>query len=82
MNYLKGNYPTKFRLQNQLSNFKKILVNHNVKVNELDAIDTNQIFARDLGFVIDGNFFLSSILPDRELELNGLKNILMAYMIL
>jgi len=76
MNYLKGNYPTKFRLQNQLSNFKKILVNHNVKVNELDVIDTNQIFARDLGFVIDGNFFLSSILPDRELELNGLKNIL------
>ena len=48
-------------------------MNHNVKVNELDVIDTNQIFARDLGLT-DGNFFLSSILPDRELELNGLKH--------
>ncbi len=76
VNYLKGKYPSKFQLQNQLLNLKSVLVKYEVKVSELDIIDTNQIFARDLGFVIDKTFFISSILPDRELELNGLKTIL------
>ena len=41
-----------------------------------DTEDTNQIFARDLGFVIDDNFIVSSIIPDREKELNGLRTLL------
>ena len=73
---MKGKYPNKFRLQSQLSKLKKILIKHEVKVHELDIVDTNQIFARDLAFVIDDNFIISSIIPDREMELNGLKSIL------
>ena len=76
LNYLKGTYPNKFRLQSQLSKLKKTLVKYGVKVHELDIVDTNQIFARDLAFVIDDNLIISSILPDREMELNGLKSIL------
>ena len=76
LNYLKGKYPNKFRLQNQLSELKKILIKYGVKVHELDTEDTNQIFARDLGFVIEDNFFVSSIIPDREKELNGLRSLL------
>ena len=76
INYLKGKYPIKFRLQNQLSRLKNILIKYGVEVHELDIVDTNQIFSRDLGFVIDDKFFLSSILPDRELELKGLKSVL------
>ena len=76
LNYLKGKYPNKFRLQSQLSKLKKILIKNGVKVHELDVVDTNQIFARDLGFVIDDKFFISSILPDRKMELNGLRSIL------
>ena len=76
LNYLKGKYPNKFRLQSQLLELKKILIKYGVKVHELDTEDTNQIFARDLGFVIDDNFIVSSIIPDREKELNGLKSIL------
>ena len=76
LNYLKGKYPNKFRLQSQLSKFKKILIEYGVKVHDLDIVDTNQVFARDLGFVIDDKFIISSILPDREMELNGLRTIL------
>ena len=76
INYLKGRYPIKFRLQNQLSNLKKTLIKNGVIVHELDIVNTNQIFSRDLGFVIDDKFFLSSIIPDREHELKGLKSIL------
>ena len=65
LNYLKGKYPNKFRLQSQLLELKKILIKYGVKVHELDTEDTNQIFARDLGFVIDDNFIVSSIIPDR-----------------
>ena len=76
LNYLKGKYPNKSQLQIQLSELKKILIKHEVKVHELDTEDTNQIFARDLGFIIDDNFIVSSIIPDREKELNGLKTLL------
>lgn len=76
LNYLKGKYPNKFQLQRQLSELKKILIKYGVKVHELDTEDTNQIFARDLGFVIDDNFIISSIIPDREKELNGLRSLL------
>ena len=76
MNYLKGRYPIKYRLQNQLLNLKKTLIKHDITVHELDIVDTNQIFSRDLGFVIDDKFFLSSIITDRELELKRLKSLL------
>ena len=74
--YLKGSFPNKFKLQNQISVFKKILKKYNVKIHDLDVINTNQIFVRDLGFIIEDKFFISSILPDREIEIEGLKNIL------
>ena len=74
--YLKGSFPNKFKLQNQISVLKKILKKYNVKIHDLDVINTNQIFARDLGFVISDKFFISSILPDREIEIEGLRNIL------
>ena len=76
LNYLQGKYPNKSQLQSELSELKKILIKHEVKVHELDTEDTNQIFARDLGFVIDDNFIVSSIIPDREKELNGLRTLL------
>ncbi len=75
LNYLKGKFPNKFKLQNQISIFKKVLKKYNVKIHDLDIINANQIFTRDLGFIIRDKFFISSILPDREIEIEGLKNI-------
>ena len=74
--YLKGTFPIKSKLQNQISQFKKVLKKYNVKIHDLDIINTNQIFARDLGFVIEEKFFLSSILPARENEIKGLDSLL------
>jgi N-dimethylarginine dimethylaminohydrolase len=36
----------------------------------------NQIFARDIGFVIDDTFVKSNILPDRERELDAIQYII------
>ena len=74
--YLKGNFPNKYKLQNQISNFKKTLIKYDVKIHDLEILNTNQIFVRDLGFIIEDKFFISSILPDREIEIKGLKSIL------
>jgi N-dimethylarginine dimethylaminohydrolase len=38
--------------------------------------DYNQIFSRDIGFVIDNFFFKSNILPKRANEFNGITSIL------
>ena len=73
--YLRGKFPNKFKLQNQISNFKKILKKYNIKIHDLDIVNANQIFTRDLGFIIMDKFFISSILPDREIEIEGLKSI-------
>ena len=55
----------------------RALRENNIEVIELDSIkDCNQIFARDIGFVIDDFFFISNILPHRQNEINGLKSIL------
>ncbi len=76
--HLKNNsYPKKTDLIKELDTYKKVLRENNVEVIELDSVkDCNQIFARDIGFVIDDFFFISNILPHRKSEINGLKSIL------
>ncbi|MFT5254057.1 MAG: N-dimethylarginine dimethylaminohydrolase, partial [Flavobacteriales bacterium] len=50
--------------------FKK----YNVTVYRPDLIENcNQIFTRDIGFVIDNIFVKSNILPERELELDAIQ---------
>jgi N-dimethylarginine dimethylaminohydrolase len=38
--------------------------------------DYNQIFTRDIGFVIDGIFIKSNILPERERELDAIQYVI------
>ena len=48
-----------------------------VDVYELDNVpNCNQIFARDIGFVIEDYFFISNILPLRHKEINGLNSLI------
>jgi len=76
--HIKNNsYPLEKDLKKEVDSFKKKLNNHNVEVlrpNNVD--DCNQIFARDLGFVISNMFFLSNIVPNRQDEIEGIKEIL------
>ena len=55
----------------------EIFLKYDVKVYRPKMIENyNQIFARDIGFVIDDVFIKSNILPDRERELDAIQYII------
>ena len=73
----KGTYPKEEDLISQLDGMCKALEKQDVLVVRPDLIEgCNQIFARDIGFVIDDFFFLSNILPARAHELNAINEII------
>ena len=76
--HIKNNsYPVEKDLKKEVESFKKKLIKHNVEVLRPNNVsDCNQIFARDLGFVISNMFFLSNIVPNRQDEIEGIKEIL------
>jgi len=76
-NLKKGTYPTEKDMIQELQNFVIILEKYDIKVYRPELIkDYNQIFSRDIGFVIDNFFFKSNILPKRANEFNGISSIL------
>ena len=77
INLKKGTYPKKSDLIKELDSYKKALEINGVDVYELDSVpNCNQIFARDIGFVIGDYFFVSNILPLRHKEINGLNSMI------
>lgn len=76
--HIKNNsYPIEDDLLREVDSFYNKLINHNVEVIRPTNINNcNQIFARDLGFVISNLFFLSNIVPNRNDELKGIDDIL------
>ena len=78
---LKNNsYPSESDLKKELSEFITILKKYNVTVyRPKDISDINQIFVRDVGFVIDNFFFKSNIIPKRDKEYEGIKNIIKSF---
>ena len=77
INIERGTYPKKSDLIKELDSYKKALEINGVDVYELDSVpNCNQIFARDIGFVIGDYFFVSNILPLRHKEINGLNSMI------
>ena len=76
--HIKNNsYPIEDDLLREVDSFYNKLIKHNVEVIRPTNINNcNQIFARDLGFVISNLFFLSNIVPNRNDELKGIDDIL------
>lgn len=73
----RGTYPKETDLRIQLETMRHALESQGVKVLRPELVkDCNQIFARDMGFVIDDYFFLSNILPAREKELQAIDKII------
>ena len=71
-----NSYPIEKDLLNEVDDFHGKLVKHNVDVIRPQNIsDCNQIFARDLGFVISNMFFMSNIVPNREEEIEGIQSL-------
>lgn len=66
---MNGVYPTEEAIFKEMSAFEKVLLKHDVQVFRPWSIDNcNQVFARDVGFVIDDKIINSNIIPDREDE--------------
>jgi N-dimethylarginine dimethylaminohydrolase len=61
----------------EMEAFNAVFQKYNVTVFRPELIENyNQIFARDIGFVIDGIFIKANILPDRERELYAIQYII------
>ena len=74
---LAGTYPVEKDMVNEMEAFKAVLKKYNVSVFRPEIIENyNQIFTRDIGFVISDVFIKSNILPDRERELDAIQYII------
>lgn len=74
---LAGTYPVEADMVNEMKAFNKVFQKYDVKVFRPERIQNyNQIFTRDIGFVIDGIFIKANILPDRERELDAIQYII------
>lgn len=70
---LAGTYPKEQDMVTEMEAFAGVLKKYGVEVFRPEVIaDYNQIFARDIAFVVDDLFIKSNILPDREKELNAI----------
>ena len=72
-----GTYPVEKDMVAEMEAFNAVFQKYDVKVYRPEMIENyNQIFARDIGFVIDDTFVKSNILPDRERELDAIQYII------
>ena len=76
--HIKNNsYPSEDDLVKNVDSFCDKLLKHNVNVIRPKNIPKcNQIFTRDLGFVVSNIFFMSNIVPNRQDELQGIVDII------
>ena len=71
-----GTYPVEADMVNEMEAFNEVFKKYDVTVYRPEMIENyNQIFTRDIGFVIDDIFIKANILPDRERELDAIKYI-------
>lgn len=61
-----GHYPEEKDIIREMDAFEKVLLKYGVKVFRPDIIlDCNQVFARDVAFVIEDKIIISNIIPNR-----------------
>ena len=74
---LAGTYPLEKDMVTEMEAFSSILQKYDVTVFRPEMIENyNQIFTRDIGFVINDVFIKSNILPERERELEAIQYII------
>lgn len=74
---LAGTYPQESDMVVEMEAFNKVLQKYDVLVFRPELIENyNQIFTRDIGFVIDDIFIKSNILPEREHELDAIQYVI------
>lgn len=74
---LAGTYPVEADMVSEMEAFEQVLKKYDVTIFRPQLIENyNQIFTRDIGFVIDDVFVKSNILPEREHELDAIQYII------
>jgi len=74
---LAGTYPKEEDMIKEMEAFAAVFEKYGVKVFRPEVLeDCNQIFSRDIAFVIDDKLILSNILPDREKEIEAILHVL------
>lgn len=72
-----GTYPLEADMVNEMEAVAKVFEKYDVKVYRPEQIDDcNQIFTRDIAFVIGDTFIKANILPDREKELDAIQYVI------
>ncbi|WP_445384298.1 dimethylarginine dimethylaminohydrolase family protein [Robiginitalea sp. IMCC44478] len=74
---LAGTYPREADMVREMEAFAAVLKRHGVKVFRPEVIeDCNQIFSRDIAFVVDDKLVKANILPEREREFEAIVHVL------
>jgi len=74
---LANTYPLEKDMVVEMNAFNSVFEKYDVNVLRPEMIENyNQIFSRDIGFVIDDTFVKSNILPERERELDAIQYII------
>ena len=74
---LANTYPLEADMLVEMEAFNLVFQKYGVTVLRPEMIENyNQIFARDIGFVIEDTFIKSNILPDRERELDAIQYVI------
>lgn len=72
-----GTYPLEKDMVPEMEAVAAVFKKYDVTVFRPEVIkDLNQIFSRDIAFVIDNKFFKANILPDREEELDAINHVI------
>lgn len=73
----RGVYPTEVDIKLEMNALKDVLERHGVHVLRPSLVeDYNQVFARDVCFVVDDTLFVSNLIPDRARETAAFDHIL------
>jgi N-dimethylarginine dimethylaminohydrolase len=76
-NILAGTYPKEADMVEEMEAFNAVLQKHGVQVFRPEVLtDCNQIFSRDIAFVIEDKLIKANILPDREKEFDAIIHVL------
>ncbi|MCW5516818.1 dimethylarginine dimethylaminohydrolase family protein [Muriicola sp. Z0-33] len=74
---LAGTYPKEADMIKEMEAFKNVFVKHGVEVFRPEVIENcNQIFSRDIAFVIEDKLIKANILPNREEEFEAILHVL------
>ena len=76
-NVLNNTYPTEIDMINEMNQFEQVLLKYKVDIRRPETIiNYNQIFSRDIAFVVDDSFIISNILPDRSNEILAINKVI------